>query len=169
MVDIEPATPGDDEAVERLLRAAFDDETEATLATVLREDGDLRAGCSTVAREDEVVGYAAVSDATLVDAPGVEIAVLGPVAVAPERQNVGLGTELVRATLEACKRSGCDAVVLEGDPDFYERFGFESASSYGLESDLDPPPGAFQVWVCWPGALDDVGGVVRHPAPFHAL
>ncbi|QCC52064.1 GNAT family N-acetyltransferase [Halapricum salinum] len=169
MVDIEPTMPDDEPAIERLLRAAFEDGVEAELAAVLRDGEDLRAGCSMVAREDGVVGYAAVSNASVVGSPGVEIAVLGPVAVAPEHQDEGTGTRLVRATLRACKRSGCDAVVLEGDPAFYERFGFEAATAYGLESDLDPPAGAFQVWSCWPGALDGVSGIVRHPAPFHAL
>lgn len=169
MVDIEPTMPDDEPAIERLLRAAFEDGVEAELAAVLRDGEDLRAGCSMVAREDGVVGYAAVSNASVVDAPGVELAVLGPVAVAPERQGDGVGTALVRETLGACKRSGCDAVVLEGDSDFYERFGFEPAAVYDLESDLGPRPEAFQVWPCWPDALDGVEGVVRHPAPFHAL
>lgn len=169
MVEFEPAGPSDADAIERVLRAAFPQEIEAELAAVLRAGEDLRPGCSMVARDGDVVGYAAVADAELVGAPSVELAALGPVGVTPERQGEGIGTDLVRASLQACKRSGCDAVVLEGDPEFYERFGFEPAERFGLESDLDPPTGAFQVWSCWPDALDGVEGVVRHPAPFHAL
>lgn len=170
MVQIDAARPGDATAIESVLRAGFDDGLEAELVAVLREDDGLRTGCSMVARENEaVVGYGAVSNVDLDGHPAVELAVLGPVAVVPRRQSEGIGTDLVRACLRACKRSGCDAVVLEGDPAFYEQFGFEPASQYGLESDLDAPPEVFQVWPCWPDALADVSGVVRHPAPFHAL
>lgn len=170
MVQIDSARPDDDTAIESVLGAAFDDGLEAELVAVLREDEDLRTGCSMVARDgQDVVGYGAVSNVDLDGNPSVELAVLGPVAVVPQRQGEGVGTDLVRACLRACKRSGCDAVVLEGDPAFYEQFGFEQASQYGLESDLDPPSGTFQVWPCWPDALADVDGVVRHPVPFHAL
>jgi len=170
VVQIEPADPGDVESIESVLRAAFDDGPEAELVAVLREDNTLRVGCSTVARAgDDIVGYSAVSSAEIDGAPAVELAVLGPVGVLPDHQGQGIGTALVRSTLRACKRSGCDAVVLTGDPAFYDRFGFEPAAAYDLESDLDSPPNAFQVWPCWPGALDGVGGLVRHPTPFHAL
>lgn len=169
MVQIDPAEPGDAAAIESVLRAAFDGGLEAELASVLREEEAIRTGCSTVAREGDVVGYCAVSNADLDGAPAVELAVLGPVGVLPNRQGQGIGTDLVRASLQTCKRSGCDAVVLEGDPGYYERFGFEPASQYGLESDLDPAPGNFLVWPCWPDALEGVDGVVRHPVPFHAL
>lgn len=170
MVDIEPARSSDTDAIERVLRAAFEDGIEAELDAVLREGGDLREGCSMVARDGEdVVGYVAISDAELVGVPDAAIAVLGPVGVRPDRQREGIGTALIRESLRACTRTGCDAVVLEGDPDFYSQFGFEAADEYGIASDLNPPPGTFQAWECWPDALDDIGGEVRHPAPFHAL
>jgi putative acetyltransferase len=168
VVQIEPAEPGDTEAIESVLRAAFDDGPEADLVAVLRED-DLRTGCSTVVRDGEsVVGYGAVANADLDGEPAVELAVLGPVAVLPDHEGRGIGTDLIRASLRACKRSGCDAVVLEGDTEYYERFGFEPAAQFGLESDLDPAPGTFQVWPCWPDALEGISGIVRHPVPFHA-
>ncbi|QSG05714.1 GNAT family N-acetyltransferase [Halapricum desulfuricans] len=170
MVDIEPAATADPEAIHAVLTAAFEDETEAELVDVLREEDALREDCSALARSDgDPVGFVAVSDADLPDVSGVDIAVLGPVGVVPDRQGEGIGSELVRTAMRCCVRAGCAAVVLEGDPAFYGRFGFEPASAYGLESDLDPPPGAFQVWPCRPGALEGVSGEVRHPIPFHAL
>ncbi|MCU4717200.1 GNAT family N-acetyltransferase [Halapricum hydrolyticum] len=169
MVDIEPATAADPEAIRPVLTAAFEDETEAELVDVLREEDALRADCSLLAREEDPVGFVAVSDAELPAAPGAEVVVLGPVGVVPDRHGEGIGSKLVREAMRCCVRAGCTAVVLEGDPEFYEQFGFEPASAYGLESDLDPPPGAFQVWPCRPGTLEGVSGEVRHPIPFHAL
>ena len=169
MVDIEPAATAASDAIRSVLTAAFDDDTEAELVEVLREEGALRPDCSLVARDGTVVGYVAVSNAELPVAPGVDVAVLGPIGVVPDRQGEGIGTDLMRTAMRCCVQTGCDAVVLEGDPSFYERFGFESAAAFGLDSDLDPADGTFQVWPCKPGSLSGVEGTVRHPIPFHAL
>ena len=168
MVDIEPATTVDPESIRSVLTAAFEDDTEAELVDVLREEDTLRPGCSLLARDGDPIGFVAISDAELPAAPSVQVAVLGPIGVVPDRQGEGIGSTLVRQAMRCCVRAGCTAVVRNGDPEFYERFGFESASAHGLESDLDPPD-AFQVWPCRPGALEGVSGEIRHPIPFHAL
>ena len=169
MVDIEPAKIADTDAIRSVVTAAFDDETEAELVEVLREEEALRPDCSLVARDDTVVGYVAVSSGELPAAPRLDIAILGPIGVVPNRQSDGIGSELIRTAMRYCVRTGCDAVVLEGDPSFYEQYGFEPAAAYGLDSDLDPAAGTFQVWPCKPGALSGVEGTVRHPIPFHAI
>lgn len=168
MVEIEPDGAADTDEIRSVLTAAFAGDTEADLVEILREDGELRTDCSVVAREGDAIGYAAVSDVELPVAPEALVVVLGPVAVVPDRQGEGIGSKLVRTSLRRCARARCDAVVLEGDPAFFGRFGFEPADSHGLESDLNPPPGTFQVWPCRPGALEGIGGRVRHPIPFHA-
>lgn len=53
------------------------------------------------------------------------VLLLGPVAVAPERQGQGLGRALVRHGLAAARRLGHGAVILVGDAAYYGRFGFE--------------------------------------------
>ena len=170
MVDIQPEQGADAEAIHALLRDAFPEPDEADLTDALREGGHLRPECCMVAREGEsIVGYAGIVDVELDADPSPDLAVLGPVAVTPERQGEGIGTAVVQAAKRACVRTGCAAVVTEGDPDYYQRFGFETAAEYGLESDLDPPVWAFQVCPCRPDALEGVSGTVRHPAPFHEL
>lgn len=56
--------------------------------------------------------------------------VLGPVAVAKDYQNQGLGAELIRYTLDLAK--DYPYVFVIGDENFYERFGFVSASRYNI-------------------------------------
>lgn len=58
---------------------------------------------------------------------------VGPVAVAPERQRDGIGRRLMTATLAAAAREGLDdALMLIGDPEYYGRFfGFTAEHTAG--------------------------------------
>jgi putative acetyltransferase len=54
--------------------------------------------------------------------------VLGPVAVATDRQNQGIGQRLIAQGIETLRQEGVDFVVTYGDPGFYRRVGFEAIS-----------------------------------------
>ncbi|MGJ3232312.1 MAG: GNAT family N-acetyltransferase [Oceanicaulis sp.] len=56
---------------------------------------------------------------------GGAAALLGPLAVAPERQRAGVGASLIRAGLERMRDTGASRVLVLGDPAYYARFGFE--------------------------------------------
>lgn len=60
---------------------------------------------------------------------------LGPVAVAPDRQSQGLGALLMRHGLAEAERLGHGAILLVGDAPYYTRFGFSQA----LADDLALP------------------------------
>jgi putative acetyltransferase len=76
----------------------------------------------------------------------VEVLVLSPLSVVPDRQGEGIGTALVRAALDEARRRGAPAVFLEGSWDYYSRRGFEAATPLGFQrpSHRIPEP-AFQV------------------------
>jgi putative acetyltransferase len=57
---------------------------------------------------------------------------LGPIAVLPELQRQGVGTALLREGLRQLEELGAQGCVLVGDPGFYERFGFQSSTSFTL-------------------------------------
>ncbi|WP_321340804.1 N-acetyltransferase [Breoghania sp.] len=59
-----------------------------------------------------------------VTADGRPALLLGPLAVSPELQGVGLGGRLMRAALNRAAVGGHEAVILVGDPGYYARFGF---------------------------------------------
>ena len=57
---------------------------------------------------------------------------VGPVAVSPERQDIGIGRLLIHHALDAADSSGQDALMLIGDPDYYGRFfGFTADRTAG--------------------------------------
>jgi putative acetyltransferase len=53
---------------------------------------------------------------------------LAPVAVHPEFQRYGIGTELIRSTVNASPMAKEPVFVL-GDPAYYERFGFAKVTT----------------------------------------
>jgi len=75
----------------------------------------------------------------------------------------------VRAGLEECRRLGMGAVVVLGHPDYYPRFGFSSASRFGIKSAYDPPGEAFMLIELEPGCLHGASATVRYHAAFDDL
>ncbi|MGH8638095.1 MAG: GNAT family N-acetyltransferase, partial [Burkholderiales bacterium] len=91
---------------------------------------------------------------------------LGPMAVIPYLQRQGIGTRLVRAGLDECSRLGYRAVVVVGHPEFYPRFGFVPARTFGLRSEFDVPDEVFMAVELIPGALASAAGTVRYVPEF---
>jgi putative acetyltransferase len=91
---------------------------------------------------------------------------LAPMAVAPAHQRRGVGGDLVRAGLEACRRMGRRVVFVLGHPGYYPRFGFVPAAPHGLSCRWPVPPEAFMVTELEAGALDGARGLIRYDAAF---
>lgn len=110
---------------------------------------------------DGLVGHVGVSHAWL-DARRalVDVLILSPLSVRPDRQGEGIGTALVAAAIEAARELGAPALFLEGSPAYYGRRGFDRASARGFDapSRRTPEP-AFQVALL-PGHADWMVGRV---------
>ncbi|WP_313814703.1 N-acetyltransferase [Glutamicibacter sp.] len=57
---------------------------------------------------------------------------LGPIAVAPEYQHRGVGSILMQQMHDAAQEAGLSGIVLLGSPAYYHRFGYETATEYGI-------------------------------------
>ncbi|GAA0390571.1 MULTISPECIES: GNAT family N-acetyltransferase [Micromonospora] len=138
---LRPEEPADTGAVRRVLAAAFARPDVATPPEV-RLVEELRGGdawlpeLAMVAEYGgEIVGYALFTRVLVcADEHTAPALALGPVAVAPHRQRIGLGTSVVQAGLEAATELGERLVVVLGDPAYYRRFGFSRADRMGLTS-----------------------------------
>lgn len=146
--EIRPSTDADTEASQRVVAAAFGEEAEQVVGVwsdVVARGLD-RAQLVAVDGA-EVVGHVGLSHAWL-DARSelIDILVLSPLSVVPERQGTGIGAALLAAAVAQAERLGVPVVVLEGDPGYYARHGWAPASSYGIEAPSHRIPGpAFQV------------------------
>jgi len=166
MIEIRPERPGDAAAVREVNRLAFGQEDEAALVDSLRNGG--HAVVSLVADDGgNIVGHILFSR-LIIEAGDrtIEAAALAPMAVLPGRQREGIGSALVRAGLEACRKAGIAAVVVLGHPDYYPRFGFSAAAARGLDCPFPGAGDAFMALELTPGSLDLRGGAVHYAPPF---
>ena len=101
---------------------------------VLRNDPAFVPELDYVIEEDgKMIAHIAYAEGTLQTDNGTgKLLLFGPVSVLPELQGRGYGAKLIAFTLEKAAELGYPAVVITGNPEYYSRFGFESASKYGI-------------------------------------
>ena len=76
---------------------------------------------------------------------------------------------MVHAGLEECKCLGHEIVVVLGHPDYYPRFGFVPASTYGIKCEYDVPAEVFMVLELSKGVLSGRSGVVKYQKEFSEI
>jgi len=139
--------PEDYDAIEKVNRLAFGQENEARLVEAIREEQGFDPALSLVAlRAGQVVGHILFSPIQIKsDQRTIPALALAPMAVLPDFQRQGVGTALVREGLDACRRLGHAIVIVVGHPEYYPRFGFVPAASYGIRAPFDVPDEALMV------------------------
>lgn len=147
---IRPETPDDRAAIALVTRAAFREathssQTEHLIVDALRMNGALTVSLvaqSVAVPSDSlpgepteasrgIIGHVAFSPVAI----GGEHAGwfgLGPLSVAPPRQQQGIGTRLVEVGLDELRRRRAAGCVVVGDPHYYERFGFRRLAGLTL-------------------------------------
>ena len=148
-MEIRPAAPDERSQVESVVASAFEEEPDGHVTRLLRAldaTGATRASLLAV-EGGRVVGHVQLSR-SWVDARAalVEVLVLSPLSVVPDRQGKGIGTALIRAALDDARQRGAPAVFLEGSWDYYARRGFQAATPLGFQRPSHRiPDRAFQV------------------------
>jgi putative acetyltransferase len=165
MTEIREEQPSDLEPIRAVVLAAFAPrEQEANLVDLLRARG--KASVSLVALGGHaVVGHVLFSPVTIESGAGLRGVGMAPVSVLPAHQARGIGSALIRRGLEVCRARGFDFAVVLGNPRYYARFGFDTASKHGLANEygMDEP---FRVQALRAGGLDGARGVVRYAPEF---
>jgi putative acetyltransferase len=157
-------------AVRRVNEQAFGRKAEADLVDALRRRKDITLISLVAVEEEDVVGHILFSPVKVASKEGDwEAMGLGPLAVKPERQRRGIGSELVEAGVVECRQLGYEAVVVLGHPDYYSRFGFVCSRQLGIEWEGDAPAEAFMVLELREGALANREGVVAYLPEFGAV
>lgn len=165
--------PNDYFTVENLTREAFWNVyrpgcMEHYVLHMLRTDPSFVSELDYVIEEEgKIIAHIAYAEGVLRTEAGTQrLLLFGPVSVLPEQQGRGYGAQLISFTLEKAKELGYPAVVITGNPDYYSRFGFESASKYGIFYEgMDPTEEApfFMVKFLQDAAAGTIRGVYSDP------
>ena len=158
---IREEAPDDHAAVRDLLIDAFQRPEESVLVDRLRAEHADAFGPALVAEiEGHLVGYVCCSELRIEGTPGA--LALGPIAVLPARQMMGIGSALMRRIQEVVTVP----VALLGEPVWYRRFGFRPAAELGIQPPWDGVGDAWQVW--FPASVDAerYRGKARYLPPF---
>lgn len=170
MIIIRPETSKDYAEVHEVNKLAFGQENEARLVENIRQSANFNPELSLVAiKDDKVVGHILFSEIIIQSQSDVSALALAPLAVRPEFQNQGIGSQLVQQGLKQCQTLGHKVVVVVGYPSFYTRFGFSSATAKGLSAPFSVPDEAFMILELIPGALAGVSGMVKYTSAFDAV
>lgn len=135
---IREALPADLAGIERLYASAFPQED---LRPLVRELATLGAGAVSLVAVvgPRIAGHVAFTSCGIGGAEN-RLALLGPLAVAPDLQRQGIGAALVRAGLDRLGKAGACQVHVLGDPIYYRRFGFAA------ETGIQPPYVLPEAW-----------------------
>ncbi|HEY8383735.1 MAG TPA: N-acetyltransferase [Microvirga sp.] len=159
MIEIRNETPFDVEAREGILDACFGASRFEKTCERLREGRRPAEGLSLVAEESgAVIGTVRLWHVSA--GPNRPALMLGPLAVDPARQSLGLGAKLMREALARARALGHGAVLLVGDAPYYERFGFTTALTGGLWMPGPFERSRFLALELEPGALEGARGLV---------
>lgn len=157
-------TPSDSAAVEHLLDLAFGPNRRTKMSYRLREGSAAISGLSLLVREEGFGLVGAISFwPLLIGADLTPALLLGPLAVHPGRQRLGIGLALMQEGLARAKAKGHGLVVLIGDAPYYARVGFQPVP----EGQLDMPgvfdPKRLLYLDLKPGALAGARGLALPP------
>jgi predicted N-acetyltransferase YhbS len=159
MITIRNETFRDVEPREELLDACFGPARFQKTCERLREGRRPAEGLSLVIdRDGAIIGTVRLWHVSA--GPNRPALMLGPIAIDPACQSLGLGAKLMREALGHAADHGHESVLLMGDAPYYERFGFSTAKTGSLWMPGPYERDRFLALELKAGALDGARGLV---------
>ena len=165
MIQIREEQPADIAAIREVNLQAFGQAGEGSLVDVLRASGAVLLSLVAI-EDDQVVGHIMYSP---LQVGGVTGAALAPMAVLPDHQGQGIGSQLVRAGTQRLEESGCPFIIVLGHPHYYPRFGFTPAGDRGITCQWEVPSEAFMLLVLDHEKMATVSGRAVYRPEFSAV
>jgi putative acetyltransferase len=164
-VEIREENPEDTVDVRRVNEEAFGQPQEARLVELLRANQAVLLSLVAVI-DSRIVGHILYSPVRLESEANLEGAGLGPMAVLPEFQRMGIGSKLISEGTRRLRGRGCPFIVVLGHPEYYPRFGFLPANRHGVRCQWEVPDEAFMLLPLDPSRLTDLSGLARYRDEF---
>ena len=166
MVTIRRESPEDRAAVREVNERAFGRSGEASLVEELHARNKVLLSLVAI-MDGRIIGHILFSPVTI--EPGDDdfpAAGLAPMAVSPEFQKQGVGTLLIEAGLDECRKAGIEGLIVLGHPNYYPRFGFVPASRYGIKCEFNVADEVFMAMELREGAFRNRQGTVKYQPEF---
>ena len=110
--------------------------------------------------DGRLIGNIVYTNATIINNAGKinKVISFGPISVLPAYQSQGVGSTLIRYSLDKARSLGFTAVCIYGDPRYYSRFGFRCAERYDITNSEGKFAVALMALELIPGALREISG-----------
>lgn len=110
--------------------------------------------------EDRIVGNIIYSKAKVINKDNKEFEVLcmGPLGVLPSYQKQGIGSLLMKYSIEKARQLGYKAIIIFGNPNYYHRFGFINAKEYNIQTSSGENLEVFMALELCEGGLKGISG-----------
>ena len=153
-----------------LNKAAFAQDVEGKLVNELRKSNAFIPELSLVATLDKkIIGHILFTKIKIKNDSGNEYnsLALAPIAVAPEFQKQGIGSQLIKQGLALSKRLGHQSIIVLGHEHYYPKFGFVPAANWNIKAPFDVPSNVFMGIELKENGLKNVRGTVQYPREFN--
>jgi putative acetyltransferase len=171
-VVIRPEREEDHPAIAEVVRAAFvghPDEVAAFVERIRASDQFIPELALVAEDSTGVIAHVMLSWVRVEGGSRPRILNLTPMSVRPDRQRIGVGSRLIREALRRAEDAGEPAVMVEGIPAYYPRFGFERATVLGFGSPHPKIPDEAFMLKRLAGYSADLAGRIVYPPSFDEL
>jgi len=156
------------DSILKVIETAFSDEENKVIMNLVQELSKETASPSIkslVAEVDnQVIGYVSYSPIFLKSDSSMSGYILAPLAVSPEHQKQGVGSNLINAGIEMLTKDGVGVLLVYGDPAYYGRFGFKEEIGHSFV-----PPYTLQYPFGWTGMMLNETDVPEEPIQFECI
>jgi len=128
MMNIRFAQETDLESILKVIETAFSDEENKVIMNLVQglhqETTSPSIKSLVVEDENQILGYVSYSPIFLKSNSSISGYILAPLAVSPEHQKQGIGSNLIKSGIDILTNDGAGVLLVYGDPNYYGRFGF---------------------------------------------
>jgi predicted N-acetyltransferase YhbS len=171
-MNIRPERPAEFAQIDDLVRVAFETAEmsnggEQNFVNHLRAGGNYIPELALVAEEDgKLIGHIMLTRTSITgDGREFPTLLLGPIAVALQWRNKGVGSRLIEESFRLARGLGHQSAILVGNPAYYHRFGFKTAADFGINNANGIPDEYVMACELVPKALDAVQGMILFETP----
>ena len=168
MIKIRLAEETDFDSIIKVFETAFSDEKSKVIMNLVQElsrettSPSIKSLVGEV--DNQVIGYVSYSPIFLKSDTNISGYILAPLAVSPEQQKQGVGSNLIKSGIDMLTKNGIGVLLVYGDPAYYGRFGFKEEIGRWFV-----PPYTLQFPFGWTGMMLNDTPVPEHLIQFECV